>query len=176
MAQTWQSEGGRVSPASVTLMSSHRPLICHTYRWHLLHEWAARIKRHIRLLVKKTKRITASKQSLNQSKCTYEWVCLCKVVTFRGELCRFSLHSLINYEDLFKSDAIFLTCINSRLAFDVSVSLYPLSVSLSLCTYHLNIPASVPPLGPHCHPSWTFFTFMTLQISCHSTLQSQPPS
>lgn len=66
MAQTWQSMGGRVSPVSVTLMSSHRPLICHTYRWHLLHEWAARIKRHIRLLAKKTKRITASKQSLNQ--------------------------------------------------------------------------------------------------------------
>lgn len=44
MAQTWQSKGGRVSPASDTLMSSHRPLICHTYRWHLLHEWAARIE------------------------------------------------------------------------------------------------------------------------------------
>lgn len=56
----------RARHASVTLMSSHRPLACHTYWWHSLNEWVARIKTHVLLLSRKTKRIRASKQSLNQ--------------------------------------------------------------------------------------------------------------
>lgn len=169
MAQTWQSKGGRVSPASVTLMSSHRPLICHTLRWHLLHEWATRIKRHIRLLSKKTKGITASKQSLNQKQ-MHIWMSLSE----RVQSCDIpwwtlsvSLHSLINSEDLLSLMLYFWHVLAlkqpMKLVFNVSVSLYPLSVSLSLCTSRLNIPASAAAMSSLS--PWSNFSLLWLYRS-----------